>query len=168
LNITICPARTPQHIADTRLLFQSYADWLQNEHDISLEFQGIDEELAALPGKYSNPFGELLLAYAEDGNVVGCIAIRKFRDNICEVKRLYVLPIARGTALGTRLVGKILQCAKGLGYNEAVLDTGEFMASAQKLYEKFGFEDIPAYYHNPIPGVRYMGAKLDTKASEGK
>ncbi|MBL4874332.1 MAG: GNAT family N-acetyltransferase [Rhodobacteraceae bacterium] len=160
MNITIFPARTPQHIADTKLLFRSYADWLENEHNISLEFQGIDQELAGLPGKYSNPFGELLLAYTDDENVVGCVAVRKFQVNICEIKRLYVLPIARGNALGNRLVREILKCAKDLGYNEAVLDTGEFMTPAQKLYEKFGFEDIPAYYHNPVQGVRYMGAKL--------
>lgn len=160
MKIDILPARTEQHLNDVRTLFLTYAEWLENEHGISLEFQGIEEELAGLPGKYLRPQGELLLAYSDDGNAVGCIAIRKFKDQVCEIKRLYVLPVARGSALGKRLVKDILQCARDLQYSEAVLDTGEFMLPAQKLYESFGFENIPAYYHNPYKGVRFMGLKL--------
>jgi hypothetical protein len=34
------------------------------------------------------------------------------------------------------------------------------MRSAQRVYEKAGFDDIPAYYDNPLPGVRYLGRAL--------
>jgi ribosomal protein S18 acetylase RimI-like enzyme len=57
-------------------------------------------------------------------------------------------------------VEAVLQGAREAGYNRAVLDTAGFMEQAQKLYESFGFADIPKYYENPVKGVRYMGADL--------
>ena len=60
----------------------------------------------------------------------------------------------------------ILEVARGLGYERAVLDTASFMASAAKLYESLGFVDIPPYYDNPYSAdtsrylIRFLGAKL--------
>ena len=92
---------------------------------------------------------------------MGCIALRRFDAATCEVKRLYVLPAARGTGLGRRLAAEVMAEARRLGYAKAVLDTGAFMPAAQKIYESLGFTDIPAYYENPYEDhVRYMGASL--------
>ncbi|QHQ36971.1 GNAT family N-acetyltransferase [Algicella marina] len=141
-------------------LFTAYAQWLEREHGLSLCFQGFEEEVAGLPGRYAPPGGVLLLAEGPDGDAWGCIGVRPLDGDICEVKRLYVLPEARGHALGKALVAAILEAARGLGYRRAVLDTAPFMAGAQRIYEAFGFTDIPAYYENPLPGVRYMAAQL--------
>ena len=54
----------------------------------------------------------------------------------------------------------MLERARSLGYRRAVLDTGGFMQSAQRIYEAAGFRDIAPYYHNPIPGCRFLGADL--------
>ena len=141
-------------------MFIQYAEWLEADHGITLEFQGIDEELAGLPGKYAAPGGEILLARDVDGNTIGVVAVRPHKDETCEIKRLYVLPQARGLSLGKKLVGEILEIARQAGYQRAILDTGPFMQSAQRLYESFGFADIPAYYDNPFKDVRYMGVDL--------
>jgi len=159
-TITIFKARTDEDIANTRRIFGQYAKWLEDDYNISLEFQGIDEELAGLPGKYAAPGGEILLAQNKTDNILGVIALRPFENSTCEIKRLYVLPEARGNALGKRLVSEIIQIARKAGYSRAILDTGPFMLSAQRLYGEFGFVDIPAYYDNPFPGVRYMAAEL--------
>lgn len=159
-DINIAPARGVQDISSARDLFQTYADWLARDHDISLKFQGIDAELAGLPGKYAKPDGEILLARNAVGKAVGVIALRRFDARTCEVKRLFVHQDARGQDLGRRLIEAILLVARHAGYDKAVLDTASFMAAAHRLYEAFGFSDIPAYYHNPVAGVRYMGADL--------
>lgn len=156
----ITKAKSSRDIAAARQLFSAYANWLEIDHDISLEFQGIKEELAGLPGKYASPLGQIYLARDAGDVVVGCGAFRPFNDRTCEIKRLYVAPAARGHALGKMLVAQILKGARDAGYARAVLDTAGFMESAQKLYESFGFDDIPRYYHNPVAGVRYMGADL--------
>ncbi|MEO7887127.1 MAG: GNAT family N-acetyltransferase, partial [Polaromonas sp.] len=61
---------------------------------VSLDFQDYEAEFAALPGKYAAPDGCLLLAWKEQA-VVGCAALRRVDDTVCEMKRVYVRPNAR-------------------------------------------------------------------------
>ncbi len=159
-EFVISKAVTPADINDARRLFTDYANWLEQDHGISLEFQGIAEELAGLPGKYAPPKGQIYLARNATGIAQASGAFRPFKDTTCEIKRLYVLPEARGHRLGNKLIEAVLTGARGAGYTSAVLDTADFMGAAQKLYAGFGFKDIPKYYENPVPGVRYMGADL--------
>ena len=150
-------ARKAGEIAAAAALFREYADWL----GIDLSFQGFAAELRDLPGKYAPPAGELLLAHSADGNVLGCVALRPL-DGIamCEMKRLYVRPAARGLGAGRALVSTIIRSAQEIGYAEMRLDTLPMMAEALALYQRVGFVEIPAYYHNPVPGTRYLGKRL--------
>ena len=40
------------------------------------------------------------------------------------------------------------------------LDTVPSMKEARALYESLGFEPIPSYCHNPIPGAVFLELKL--------
>src|SRR5216110_1483057 len=86
-GMTITQAESSKQIAEARALFKEYAAWLE----IDLCFQNFDQELAGLPGDYAPPDGRLLLAQ-QNNQVVGCIALRKLGDGICEMKRLFVRP----------------------------------------------------------------------------
>ena len=46
------------------------------------------------------------------------------------------------------------------GYSEMLLDTLDDMEAARGLYAQLGFEEIPPYYFNPIPGAHYLKAQL--------
>ncbi|MEM9147293.1 MAG: GNAT family N-acetyltransferase [Pseudomonadota bacterium] len=159
-EIQIRPVESPQDLAAARTLFAAYADWLERDHGIDLAFQGIEAELAGLPGKYALPEGALLLALSTAGAAVGCAALRPHAQGVCEMKRLYVAPEARGTGLGRRLAKAILAEGRSRGYARMLLDTGGFMDAAQGLYRSLGFREIPAYYHNPIPGCLFMACDL--------
>lgn len=159
-EFTIKPVQSAVELESVGTLFLAYATWLEQDHGITLEFQNFEVELASLPGKYAPPAGGLFVAEGPEAELWGCAAFRPLDGTVCEIKRLYVVPEARGKALGRCLVAHTLDSARAAGYTRAVLDTGGFMKSAQALYAAFGFEDIPAYYHNPIEGVRYMGADL--------
>ena len=130
---------------------------------VNLDFQGFEAELAALPGAYTPPRGRLLLAES-DGVEVGCIAMRETPDGRAEMKRLYVRDAARGLGAGRALVERIISEARDAGYREMVLDTLPMMVSAQRMYERMGFRDIPAYTGNPVPGARFMGVMLGGEA----
>jgi len=160
MSIVLSPARSAEAVEDFRALCREYVDWLFRDFGIRLDFQGIDEELRSLPGDYAPPRGEIVLAHGSDGRTLGCIAVRPFSGSTCEVKRLYVRPEARGARLGHRLAAAILHEARDLGYTRAVLDTGGFMGAAQRVYQTAGFSEIPPYYENPVPGVRYFGRDL--------
>jgi GNAT superfamily N-acetyltransferase len=153
----IAEARAPAEIAAAAALFRDYADGL----GIDLEFQGFAAELAGLPGRYAPPEGALLLAWGEAGEALGCVAVRPLEGRrICEMKRLFVRPSARRLGIGEALVAAIIEAAETLGYGEMRLDTLPAMAAAARLYGKFGFAPIPAYYANPIPGTLYFARSL--------
>ena len=145
-------ATTPEEIDLARELFHEYAAWLQ----FDLCFQNFSQELAELPGKYAPNSGRLLLAYVDD-KLAGCIALRKLDDETCEMKRLFTRPEFRGKGLGRLLIQRILEEARTIGYKRMRLDTlpGR-MDSAIRLYESFGFTDVPPYYNSPVAGTRYM------------
>lgn len=132
---------------------------------IDLCFQNFDKELANLPGKYALPDGALLIA-KRGGNACGCVALRKFDGEICEMKRLYVRPDFRKHGLGKVLVERIISEAKSRGYKFMRLDTLATMQSAIKLYKSFGFYEIPAYTFNPIPNAVYLELRLCERKEE--
>src|SRR5258708_11337240 len=102
------PARSAADIAQAAALFRDYADAL----DVDLCFQGFDEELAALPGKYAPPAGQLLLARGADGAALGCVAPRPLdAPDLCEMQRLYVRDAARRRGLVQALVPAIIAAA---------------------------------------------------------
>lgn len=138
-----------------RELFKEYADWV----GVDLSFQGFEEELAGLPGDYVAPAGTLLLGVV-GGAAAGCIAVRQWRGTDCEMKRLFVRAAFRGSGCGVFLAERAIEWARAAGYERMVLDTLPSMASAQRLYERLGFRDIPAYRFNPIAGTRYMARSL--------
>ena len=76
------------------------------------------------------------------------------------MKRLFVRKAFRGFGLGRLLAESILEAAVRLGYDCVLLDTLDDMESARALYEDLGFEEIPPYYHNPLPGAHYLRVDL--------
>ena len=156
-SYTILPAANPADLADAARLFRAYADSLP----IDLGYQGFEDELAALPGKYAPPAGALLIARMTDGAAVGCVALRPIDgDGICEMKRLYVRPEARGGGLGGALIAAILREGRAAGYREMRLDTLPSMRAALAMYAQAGFEEIPAYYPTPVDGTIFLALRL--------
>ena len=158
-EIAVVPADTFELLNAARLLFREYADSL----GVDLCFQGFDDELAALPGDYAPPSGALLLATV-DGAIAGCGAMRPLADvdypNACEMKRLYVRRAFRRFGLGRVLAQALMERADAAGYSVMLLDTLDDMEAARGLYASLGFEDIPPYYFNPLPGAHYLKADL--------
>jgi ribosomal protein S18 acetylase RimI-like enzyme len=153
----IIPARSSQDLVAVRELFREYVNWL----GIAIALQGLEEELAEFPGKFGPPMGELLLARSNAGQALGCVGLRPLAlPGSCEVKRLYVRGPARGTGVGSSLARSVVDIASALGYRQVMLDTLPSMESAIAVYRKLGFEPIPPYWNNVVPGILYFGKQL--------
>ena len=135
-----------------RDLFREY----ENELNEDICFQSFDKELEDPLKKYGPPSGDLILAYWEDA-IAGCIALTRIKESgVCEMKRLFVKPSFRKNKIGKLLVEELLSSAKEKNYEKMRLDTFLKLQAAVHLYKQFGFENISAYYNNPLPGVVFM------------
>lgn len=72
----------------------------------------------------------------------GVAQLDNFEGNVCELQKMYFLPIARGKGLGTKLITICLDKAKELGYKSCYLETLPYMEAAVKLYKKYGFTNL--------------------------
>jgi len=158
-RVQLLTPESPTQLEATRTIFREYAAGL----GVDLCFQNFEAELGALPGEYAAPRGALLLATV-NGELAGCGACRPLADadyaNACEMKRLYVRPTHRGLGLGRMLAQALMEHAARAGYSVMLLDTLDDMEAARGLYEALGFEEIPPYYFNPVPGAHYLKAQL--------
>jgi ribosomal protein S18 acetylase RimI-like enzyme len=153
-NITYKKLDTNE-IAKTRALILKYINRLNQD----LSFQNIDEELNRFPEKYAEPDGAFIIA-KENGNIAGCVGLRKTDDKTCEMKRLFVDDKYRGKGTGKKLVEIIIEEAKSKNYEKIQLDTLDTMKSALGIYYKAGFYEIEPYYNNPNAGVVYLEKKI--------
>jgi len=158
-SVEIMTPTTPALLDATRMIFREYEASL----DVDLCFQNFEAELATLPGEYAPPQGALLLALV-DGDVAGCGGLRPLPGtdyaNACEMKRLFVRPAYRKFGLGRLLAQALLDRGMQAGFSAMLLDTLDEMEAARGLYASLGFEEIPPYYFNPIPGAHYLKADL--------
>ena len=99
------------------------------------------------PADYVPPRGVLLVARL-GGDVVGCGAVRPGpADGVGEVKRMYVVPSARGRRIAERVLAGLVDAAQDLGYRRLVLETGTGQPEALRLYERLGWQPTPAFGH---------------------
>ncbi len=138
-----------QHLDIARELFREYQTNVAQE-DTNQCFQGFEEELAELPGSYSDPKGVIYIAFTGNDpdkikDAFGCIAIRPRENNPqeAEIKRLFVRPQQRGTGAGTDLLNKAFLFAKSANYSSLFLETTASMQAAKKIYKVHGFQQIP-------------------------
>jgi putative acetyltransferase len=154
-EFALTQADSPALVAIARELFNAYADAIGTD----LEYQGFAAELAALPAPYVPPGGALLIAHAGT-DVAGCVGLRPLDSCTGEMKRLYVCPAYRSHGLGKRFVEAVIHAARQNGYGELRLDTLPDMKSAQALYHRLGFVEIPPYNNKYLPGTRFFALKL--------
>lgn len=162
--VSIIRATTSEQLAQAAGLFREYAASLP----FSLCFQGFDEELVSLPGKYAPPAGVILLAMAGE-TPVGCIAMRPLPDlgaGVCEMKRMYVVPAWQGRGIGRRLAEQLLADARAAGHTFMKLDSEPDMVAAVGLYRSLGFTPCERYNNDPHPQTVFMELRLDAGGRE--
>ncbi len=120
-----------------------------------LDLQSPDMPKAG-PDELNPPNGSFLVGY-EDEVAICCGGIKRLDADTCELKRMYVIPAARGRGVARVLLAALEARARELGYTIARLDTGPKQPSAQHLYESAGYVSIPNFNGNPV--ATYFGER---------
>ncbi|MDP2469807.1 MAG: GNAT family N-acetyltransferase [Candidatus Palauibacterales bacterium] len=109
-------------------------------------FSDQDPEIAAMSVAYDGPKAAYLVAEV-DGEIVGGAGVGplpRAESHVCELRKMYLLPSARGLGVGRSLLERCLHEARRLGYRECYLETLAQMDRARDLYERFGFLPLEA------------------------
>ena len=157
-DISIAQIETAEQIDMVRGLVRDFIDFATTQ-DASVQaspaFQGIEDQLADLPGIFGPPSGAFLLATV-DGVPAGCVAFHAREKGTCEIKRMFVRKQFRGLHLGERLVSALIAQARAQGHKRIVLETFHTLKAAQHLYRKAGFtpcapfNEVPAHYEGKL------------------
>lgn len=156
------PAETEGDIEEVRRLFRSFLSWHRQRHteDLALieayfDDAAYDAEIEGLPGDYAPPDGALLVCW-ESGLALGAVALKRRDEESCEMKRMFVPPMARGRGAGRALAEAVIAQARAAGYRRMYLDTSVRQTEAIALYRDLGFEDVEAYDEVPEKLVGWL------------
>lgn len=112
------------------------------------EIEGNLHSLPATPEQMAPPEGCFLLLY-RGGEPIACGGLKRLSAETGEIKRMYVVPSARGAGVGRRLLDELEARAEAIGYRRLRLDTGAEQPAARAIYEAAGYRPIPDYNGNP-------------------
>jgi GNAT superfamily N-acetyltransferase len=128
--------------------------------EVEAMYPGLDLSAADMPqagpAELNPPHGVFLVGY-RDGEPVCCGGIKTLAPGVCEFKRMYVIPEARGAGVGRALLGALEARARALGFHTARLDTGAAQTVAQRLYLSAGYRPVENFNANPV--ATFFGEK---------
>ncbi|HEX6548432.1 MAG TPA: GNAT family N-acetyltransferase [Candidatus Dormibacteraeota bacterium] len=93
---------------------------------------------------FEPPAGVFLVGY-EDGRAVACGGVARYDESTAELRRMYVIPEARGQGRSRQLLEALEAAARGLGYDALRLETGNLQTAAIGLYRSAGYQPIDRY-----------------------
>jgi GNAT superfamily N-acetyltransferase len=147
-------AETEKDQLQVRELFWEYLQWanerLNEEFDVNLDIDSMLEQGMAELEIFSPPHGRLLLATGES-QAAGIACLKRIREGMGEIKRMYVRPEFRGQGIGRVLLEALIAQAQQIGYQTLRLDSTRFMKAAHSLYRSAGFQEIEPYPESEIP-----------------
>ncbi len=135
-------------------LAQSMRDEIAAVYE-GLELDG-EQMPKAGPAELSPPGGRFIVGY-EDETPVCCGGVKRLPNGACEIKKMYVIPEARGRGVARALLHALEAEARALGYEIARLDTGPKQPHARALYESEGYVAVANFNGNPV--ATFFGEK---------
>ena len=137
----------PMRPADDRLIAAVIHDVMTEHGCGGAGFAIHDDEVTAMRRSYQVPRagyfvvarGEAVLGGAGYAQLEGT----RERDGVCELRKMYFRPEARGQGLGHAMLTLLLDEMRAAGYRRCYLETTSWMDAAQRLYRASGFVEQP-------------------------
>jgi putative acetyltransferase len=109
-------------------------------------YSSSDAEVDAMSAAYDGARAAFFVVELDD-TLAGCGGIGPLEGadaGTCELRKMYLLPFARGRGLGRALLQRCLEAARGRGYRRCYLESLSSMEAAQSLYQQAGFRPLEA------------------------
>lgn len=116
---------------------------------------------------FEDPSGAFFVGYLDGGPVAtGAWRLRSDVEALgssrtAEIKRMYVVPAARGRALARAMLAHLESSARAAGAQVMILETGTAQPEAIALYGSSGYTAIPGFgYYSWSPENRCFARRL--------
>jgi putative acetyltransferase len=119
------------------------------EYGFECNFATSDNDLLNIEETYFNSGGTFQIIEDEKRNIVGSCALLPITKETCKLRKMYLLPEARGHGLGRYMMQHSIKSAKGLGFKNIMLETATVMQNAINLYIKSGFKEVAQAAQSP-------------------
>jgi GNAT superfamily N-acetyltransferase len=121
--------------------------------EIAVLYDGLELDGPSMPragAEELSPPGGAFIVGSRDGEAICCGGLKRLSEGTCEIKKMYVVPAARGQGVARNLLHALERAALELGYDTVRLDTGPKQVRAQYLYEDEGYQAIADFNDNPV------------------
>jgi GNAT superfamily N-acetyltransferase len=146
----------PALLLPLKTLLTEYGNYMFHDLGLIAGKKSFYEQIQSDPDTgYQLPNGTFILVKVEE-DTAGCVGIRRYSDEFCEMKRMYVRREFRGLGIGQLMCSYVIERSKDLGYRKIYLDTNAEMKSAVNLYMDAGFKSISPYCVNENPNPIFM------------
>lgn len=109
------------------------------EYGLTPDPSGTDSDLHDIQSTYHDAGGAFDVLVTSSDEIIGTVGLFRVSASICELRKMYLAPSARGQGLGRRLLEHALERAVALGFSSVVLETASVLREAVSLYERYGF-----------------------------
>lgn len=154
MNVQIRPIQPADNPVIAEIIRQTLVEFGAN-HPGTVYFDPTTDALFEL---FQTPKSGYNIALV-DGKIVGGGGIfptEGLPTDTCELVKMYLLPEARGTGLGSQLITTCLEQAKAQGFTKVYLETMNELKAALKVYKRMGFE----YLSGPMGNSGHFGCPL--------
>ena len=141
-NIDMFPAKIRQGRTADREQIEKVVFEVLTEYGLRPDPDGTDSDLKDVEASYIKSGGVFEVIESPDGLILGTGGLFPVEADACEVRKMYLSKSARGKGLGKKLLQRLLQKAKELGFKRVELETASVLKEAIGLYESFGFKKV--------------------------
>lgn len=131
---TIRPATNSDRETVQEIIF-----FVLREYKLPVEPDKTDSDLKDLEANYTVK-GDFFGILEFEGKTIATLAVSKISDEVCELRKMYMLPEFRGKGYGKLMVNYAIEHAKSKGFKKIELETASALKEAILLYQKTGFK----------------------------
>jgi putative acetyltransferase len=124
------------------------------EYDLQPDLQATDLDIFDIETHYLNRGGIFEILEDAKGNLLGTVGLYPLDAEMVELRKMYFAKELRGRGFGKKMLEKMIEKARELGFSKIYLETASVLREAVALYEKYGFEPT-AEKHTPRCDAAY-------------